>query len=211
MNISDTLAPNSDQLDAVDLLGGARTFTVERVSQGNAEQPVQVHLAEFPRPWRPGKSMRRVLASVWGVEAAEWAGRRLTLFCDTSVKFGGEAVGGVRISHMSHLDKPKTIPLLVTRGRSAPYTVQPLKEKSFGTSQRIGVRADVDVPIVKSGKPADVTAVPSLKSRVWDRSREIEPDLTDDERRNWIKGELASLGGDTPENLTALLSNWESK
>ena len=28
MDITDTLAPNSDQLDAVDLLGGPRTFTI---------------------------------------------------------------------------------------------------------------------------------------------------------------------------------------
>jgi hypothetical protein len=61
-DISDTLAPTSDQLDAVDLLGGPRTFTVAKVTKGNPEQPVQIHLAEFPRVWRPGKSMRRVLA-----------------------------------------------------------------------------------------------------------------------------------------------------
>ena len=54
MDISDTLAPNSDQLDAVDLIGGPRTFTITKVSKGNAEQPVNVHLAEFPRVWRPG-------------------------------------------------------------------------------------------------------------------------------------------------------------
>lgn len=187
MDISDTLAPNSDQLDAVDLLSGARTFTVERVVKGSADQPVQVHLAEFPRPWRPGKSMRRVLAAVWGPEAAEWTGRRLTLFCDPNVKFGGEAVGGIRIQAMSHLEKQKSIPLLVARGKSAPYTVKPLIE---------------DAP----KKPE-----PSLKARVWERSREIDPELTDDERKNWIKGELADLGGDTPENLTALLKNWEGK
>src|SRR5512139_410884 len=128
VDITDTLAPKSDQLDAVDLLSGPRTFTVASVSAGNAEQPVQVRLAEFPRVWRPGKSMRRVLAHCWGAQAGEWTGRRVTLFCDPSVKFGGEAVGGTRISHLSHIDGPKKIPLLVTKGRSAVFTVQPLKE-----------------------------------------------------------------------------------
>lgn len=130
MDISDTLAPKSDQLDAVDLLSGPRTFTVERVSRGNAEQPVQVHLAEFPRVWRPGKSMRRVLAAGWGAQASEWTGRRVTLYCDPDVKFGGEAVGGTRISHMSHIEKALKVPLLVTKGRSATFTVQPLKESA---------------------------------------------------------------------------------
>lgn len=126
MDISDTIAPNSDQLDAVDLLSGARTFSIEGVSKGNAEQPVQIHLREFPRPWRPGKSMRRVLVAIWGKDASTYAGKSLTLYCDETVRFGGQAVGGVRISHMSGIDKPRDVPLIVSRGKSAIFTVRPL-------------------------------------------------------------------------------------
>ena len=79
MDISETLAPNSDQMDAVDLLGAARTFTISGVSRGSAEQPVNIDLAEFPRPWRPGKSMRRVLAACWGTDASAYVGRRVEL------------------------------------------------------------------------------------------------------------------------------------
>ncbi|WP_353707639.1 hypothetical protein ABRQ22_17410 [Cellulosimicrobium sp. ES-005] len=128
MDISDTIAPNSDQLDAVDLLPGARTFSIEGVSKGNAEQPVQIHLREFPRPWRPGKSMRRVLVAVWGKDASTYAGKSLTLYCDETVRFGGQAVGGVRISHMSGIDKPRDVPLIVSRGKSAIFTVRPLAD-----------------------------------------------------------------------------------
>lgn len=127
-DIADTLAPNSDQLDAVDLLGGERTFTIERISRGNAEQPVNIHLAEFPRPWRPGKSMRRVLAAAWGTDASVYVGRRVTLYCDPDVIFGKEKVGGTRIKAMSHIDGPKRVPLLVSRGKSATYTVEPLPD-----------------------------------------------------------------------------------
>jgi len=35
-------------------------------------------------------------------------------------------VGGIRISHMSHIDKPVTIALTATRGNKKPTTVQPL-------------------------------------------------------------------------------------
>lgn len=129
MDISETLAPNSDQLDAVDLLGGPRTFTITQVTRGNAEQPVNIHLAEFPRVWRPGKSMRRVLAAAWGTDATVYVGRRVTLYCDESVRFGGKAVGGTRIKALSHIDQPKTVPLLVSRGQSAMFTVQPIKER----------------------------------------------------------------------------------
>jgi len=128
MDISDTLAPKSDQLDAVDLLGGPQTFTITEVTKGNAEQPVNIHLAEFPRVWRPGKSMRRVLASCWGTDASAWVGRRVTLYCDESVTFGNDVVGGTRISHLSHIDKRKSVPLLIKRGKSATFTVDPLPE-----------------------------------------------------------------------------------
>jgi hypothetical protein len=128
MDISDTLAPKSDQLDAVDLLGGPQTFTITDVSKGNAEQPVNVHLAEFPRVWRPGKSMRRVLAACWGTDASQWVGRRVTLYCDERVTFGNDVVGGTRIAALSHIDKAKSVPLLVKRGKSATFTVQPLAE-----------------------------------------------------------------------------------
>jgi hypothetical protein len=52
----------------------------------------------------------------------------VTLYCDESVRFGNDVVGGTRISHLSHLDKPKSIPLLVSRGKSATFRVQPLAE-----------------------------------------------------------------------------------
>jgi len=128
MDITDTLAPNSDQLDAVDLLGGPRTFTVESVSRGSAEQPVQVHLAEFPRVWRPSKGMRRVLAACWGTDSSQWPGRRVRLYCDPEVIFGKEKIGGTRIAALSHIDGPKKVPLLVSRGKSAIFTVEPLTE-----------------------------------------------------------------------------------
>jgi hypothetical protein len=127
-DMSETIAPKSDQLDAVDLLGGDRTFTIERISRNNDEQPFNFHLAEFPRPWRPNLSMRRVLMACWGKDAATYVGRRVTLYCDPDVEFGGAAVGGTRIRALSHIDKPKQVPLLVKRGKSKVYVVQPLKD-----------------------------------------------------------------------------------
>lgn len=141
-DISDTLAPNSDQLDAVDLIGQPRTFTITKVSKGNAEQPVQIALAEFPRVWRPGKSMRRVLAACWGTDASQWVGRRVRLYCDESVRFGNDVVGGTRISHLSHIDKPKSVPLLVSRGKSATFKVQPLSNEPTTEERVANLRAE---------------------------------------------------------------------
>lgn len=174
-DISDTLAPTSDQLDAVDLLSGPRTFTIEKASRGNAEQPVQIHLAEFPRVWRPGKSMRRVLVAAWGPDASTWTGRRLTLYCDPEVKFGGDRVGGTRISHMSDLKggKPLSVPLLISRGKSAMFTVQPLTEpaarKATGpTAEQIAAATDRDALKVWW------KAHPALRSQIETRVAELD-------------------------------------
>ena len=128
LDMTESLAPKSDQLDAVDLLGGPRTFTIEKVSRHNSEQPFNFHLAEFPRVWRPGLSMRRVIVKAWGSKTSAYVGQRVTLYCDPSVEFGGSQVGGTRISHMSGLDKPLKVPLLIKRGKSAMFTVQPLPD-----------------------------------------------------------------------------------
>lgn len=91
-----------------------------------SEQPVEIHLREYPgRPFKPGKSMRRVLVAIWGPDSAAYVGRTLTLYGDPGVKFGGQVVGGIRISHMSHMDKPVEVSLTVTRGKRAPFKVTP--------------------------------------------------------------------------------------
>ena len=149
MDLSETIAPKSDQLDAVDLLCGPRTFTIERVSRNNDEQPINIHLAEFPRPWRPGLSMRRVLVSCWGKDAATYVGRRVTLYCDPDVQFGGAAVGGTRIAALSHIDKPKQVPLLIKRGKSAIFVVQPLKDDAATPNYLADARAAKDVDGVR--------------------------------------------------------------
>ena len=128
MDISDTLEPNSEQLDAIELVSGPRVFTIEKVTRGNAEQPVNIHFTDFPRPWRPGKSMRRVIVACWGADASQYVGRRVELFCDMDVVFGGKTVGGTRVSRLSHIDKRKSVPLLVARGKSAVFHVDPLPD-----------------------------------------------------------------------------------
>lgn len=129
MDISDTIIPKSDQQSFDDYLAGPKTVTVSEVTKGSAEQPVDIHLAEFPgRPYRPSKSMRRVLVAAWGKDSSVYAGRRMTLYGDPSVKFGGDRVGGIKISHLSHIDERLSVALTVTRGKRAPHTVDPLPD-----------------------------------------------------------------------------------
>ena len=127
MDLTPTLAPKSNQLNADDLIAGPRTITISRVTAGNAEQPVAVHHeGDAGKPWYPCKSMRRVLVAAWGADASQYVGRRVTLIRDAEVSYGGVKVGGIRISHLSHIDAALSIALTVTRQKRAPYRVQPL-------------------------------------------------------------------------------------
>lgn len=130
MDISDSILPRSDQLNAEDLLTGPRTVTVAEVRRGSAEQPVDIVTQEFGpgRPFKPSKTVRRILVAAWGAEASKYIGRRMTLYRDPNVKFGGMDVGGIRVSHLSHIEKRLTLALTVTRGKRAPYVVDPLPE-----------------------------------------------------------------------------------
>lgn len=131
MDISDTIAPKSDQLNSEDLLTGSRTVTVEKVTPGTPDQPVEIHLVEFPgRPFKPSKTVRRILVAAWGPDADVYSGRRMTLYRDATVRFGGSEVGGIRVSHLSHIDKRIQVALTVTRGKRAPFVVEPLTEES---------------------------------------------------------------------------------
>jgi len=127
MDMTAMIEPRSDQLNADDLITGPRTVTIERVSAGSSEQPMDCHLVETPgRAYRPSKTMRRVMASAWGTETDAWNGQRLTLYREPTITFGRDAVGGIRISHMTGITSPLKIALTVTRGKRETFTVEPL-------------------------------------------------------------------------------------
>jgi hypothetical protein len=129
MDITKTTEPKSDQQNFDDYVAGPKTVTIADVKSGSAEQPVEIHLVEYPgRPFKPSKSMRRVLVAAWGAEASAYVGRRMTLYGDPTVRFGGIAVGGIRISHLSDIDKTLTLALTVKRGSRSPFIVQPLEQ-----------------------------------------------------------------------------------
>ena len=129
MDLSQMVAPKSDQQNYDDYLAGPRTVTISGVSKGSDEQPLNIELEEYPgRPFKPNLSMRRVLLKAWGKDPQTFIGRRMTLFGNPAVIWGGKPVGGIEISHLSHIDKPLNIPLTVTKNKRKPFKVEPLKE-----------------------------------------------------------------------------------
>lgn len=130
LDMSQVITPRSDQINADDLLAGPITITITNVKIAQGEQPVSIYFEGSTKAYRPCKSMARLLVKAWGPNASKYQGRSLTLYCDPTVKWAGMEVGGIRVSHMSHIDAPLTMALTVTRGNKKPFTVQPLETKS---------------------------------------------------------------------------------
>src|SRR3546814_13902197 len=87
--------------------------------------------------------MRKVLVFAWGADGRGWAGKSMTIYNRPDVKFGGEEVGGIRISHLSHSDKDIAIALTATRGRKEQTSVKRLDgaDNVQGSSSRLDAGA----------------------------------------------------------------------
>ncbi|NKU37726.1 hypothetical protein [Prescottella equi] len=190
MDLTESIAPKSDQLNAEDLLSGPRTVQIESVTKGSAEQPVNIHLVEFPgRPFRPSKTVRRILVSAWGPDASTYVGRRMSLYRDASVRFGGQEVGGIRVSHLSHIDKRLTLALTVTRGRRTPHVVEPLPDAP---------RSDVTVDVDSFIAAIDAATTKDVLTDLWHQSSSLPED--DKKRtRARITARVSDLEAPEPE------------
>lgn len=150
-NLNDTIVPNSNQLNADQLVGGPITVTVTAVRRGSGDdQPVTVHYEnEGGRPYKPCLTMRKVLIFAWGEDGEQWVGKMLTLYNRRDVKWGGVEVGGIRISHMSHVDGDIKLSLAATRGKKEPIIIKRLD----ATDPLVAARAKLDTA-ARSGMEA---------------------------------------------------------
>lgn len=130
MNISKAILAKSDQLNSSDLIGGPQTVTIAEVREGNSDQPVQIHLVEWPgRPFKPSKTVLRILDYAWGEETDEWPqGARMTVFRDPTAKWAGEEVGWIRVSHLSHIPEQFKIALRESQKKSVLHIIKPLPD-----------------------------------------------------------------------------------
>jgi hypothetical protein len=129
MNLTDTITPKSDQLNADDLIAGPITIKVTGVKKyedGGRKKAAISYEGDNGKPYKPCVSMMRVLVTAWSATGSDYIGRSMTLYRDDSVVYGGIAVGGIRISHLSHIDKDLTMALTVSSTSRKLYTVKVL-------------------------------------------------------------------------------------
>ena len=149
------VAANSDQLNADDLLGGPISVEVLGVREsgegaGKGKQPIIVRISDEHRPWKPCLTMRRLLLTVWGRDTGTWVGRSLRLYRDPTISApdGTKNAGGIRVSHVTGIDREVTVALTETRGRKRTWTVQPLSVQTADLDALLAAagltRSDVD-------------------------------------------------------------------
>ena len=146
IDMASTVVPKSDQLNADDLIAGPLDIVVTRVSKSETpEQPISIWFdGDGGRPYKPCKTMRRVMIAGWGADGSSYVGRAMRLYRDDAVMFGGQQVGGIRISHMSGLAKPLAIALSVTKGKRALYRVAIMSPAPAATTTPKAALGDED-------------------------------------------------------------------
>lgn len=182
-DMSSVIVPRSDQINAEDFIAGPRTFTIEGVAiSPGTEQPVSIKLVGEQRVFRPCKSMSRVLVGGWGPDASVYVGRSLTLYRDPKVKWGGLEVGGIRISHMSDIERDMVMSLTATKGKRAPHQVKVLQ----GAPRQSAGQQKQTPEQWLDGYLADVAAADTLdalaeiqqrSTKALDKLRDAHPEL----------------------------------
>lgn len=129
-NLSDTVKTKSDQLNADDLVGGPVDVIITGIRRGSADQPIIIDI-DGHMPFKPCKTVRRILIKGWGDNGHAWVGRSLKLYNDPSVKWAGVAIGGLRVSHMSDITQPFYIALNASAKHKVTHEIQVLVPEDF--------------------------------------------------------------------------------
>lgn len=169
IDMTETIKPKSDQLNADDLIGNDLTIKITKVEKSSTEQPIAIRYdGDSGKPYMPCKSMRRVMVQLWGKDASQYVGRSMTLFRDAKVTWAGTEVGGIRISHMSDINGKQTMSLTASNKSKKPFVVLPL-----GSSAPVKKSIDIE-PLKLGAEAALLRGSDALKD--WFMS------LTNDER-----------------------------
>lgn len=170
-DMKQAIIPKSDQLNSDDLITGPMTIKITGVTvRGGQEQPVAISFeGDNGKPYKACKSMCRVMVAAWGPDSSKYVGRSMTLYRDPAVKWGGMAVGGIRISHMSHIDENMTMALTVTRANKKPYTVKVISTNAAPQSHPVSSA----LPAADSAGAAPSVISPAQHKRLEARINEV--------------------------------------
>lgn len=173
-DMSSTIVAKSDQINAADLIGNARTITIKEVRiKAGDDQPVSVLIEGDNKAFRPCKGVRRLMVRVWGPDASKYIGHSMTLFCDPSVTWAGKEEGGIRVSHMTGLDEQIIEYMRTSRAATKPYKIMPLVLEKQSDKAAEWTAGFID----QLGEGVDVAALETKYAKTIDKLKTQRPEL----------------------------------
>jgi hypothetical protein len=133
VDIRASTKPKSDQLNFENFLAGPQTFTVAKVTPGDRDHPVFIHLVECPAtPYKPSKGMLKCIAKPegWGDKSSQWVGKAITLYGDPTVIYGGVEVGGIKVAFLSGIEGDYETLISARRGVRKPHLIKRLIDRA---------------------------------------------------------------------------------
>ena len=163
-DISDTITAKSDQLNACDLFGGPITVKVTAVNVcKTSDQPVSIQVGDDRQPFKPCLTVRRILAKLWGPKSAVWVGKSMTLYCNDSVMWAGQAAGGIRVSHLEGINEPRDITVRTSKHKTTTYTILPLVISPAYTDDHIKENGKLWAVAFQDGKTTPARLIAKIK------------------------------------------------
>ena len=95
---------DSDVIRYVDLNGQDHTVQIKAVKRGKVTGKngkgtgkAMIYLEGKEKPIGAGAELLQQIQNLYGSDTRTWPGKWITIWPDPTVKYGGEAVGGVRV------------------------------------------------------------------------------------------------------------------
>lgn len=175
-DFASTTQAKSDQMNAVDLVGGPVAYRITGIKMtGSPDQPVSISVDGHRQPWKPSKTFRRVLLLLWpDTSPEEWIGRDVVLWCDPEIKWAGEKVGGIAISHASHISERKVFALAESKSKRKTIVVEPFHavdataqsaDPIFWPDESFAKRLAAAQPKIDSGELTTEAFIATLEKR----------------------------------------------
>ena len=149
-DVSLAIQPKSDQLNYDDVSGGREMIiTITGVNVTNSDQPVSIFYEGCgKKSYKPSKGMTRLIADAWGKESDNWIGKSICLWGDSTAKWAGQEVGGIRIKALSDIPaNGLSLFVTISRGRRRKQTIEHLKvelsdiDKSWVEAAKLNINA----------------------------------------------------------------------
>lgn len=146
--------PKSDQLNYETFLTGPQTFTVSKVTPGDRDHPVFIHMNECPAtPYKPSKGMLKCIAQPdgWGDKSSKWVGKSITLYGDPTVIYGGVEVGGIKVAALSDINGDYETLISARRGVRKPHIIKKIVIQMYD-DQKFVANLPAWIKLIADGK-----------------------------------------------------------